>query len=99
MSALAVLIRCIPGHLGHPLFRGVPSDAGQIYSPGFQIQEEQHVVRDQAAPGRYFHAKEIDPGQHRHVRCNKILPPGVGTPLPCWRDSIPVEDIAHRLIR
>lgn len=49
----------IPGHLVHPLLIGVGCDSGQTYLSGFQVNEEQHIVGDQAFQGEHFCSEEV----------------------------------------
>jgi hypothetical protein len=45
----------ISGDLLHPGFMGIRRDAGNLYSATFKVDEEQHVVSDQAAQRQYFY--------------------------------------------
>jgi hypothetical protein len=57
------LIDRVAGHLSHPGLGGVPCDAGEIAPPGFQVEEEQDVIRDETAPGQNFDGEEIRSGK------------------------------------
>src|SRR5215469_18693321 len=61
-------------HLLHPCLVRMSCDAGQADTATFQVNEEQHVVRHQPAPGEYLDSEEIDAGQHRHMGLNEFLP-------------------------
>jgi len=63
------------------------------------MKKEQNVVGRQAAPGEYFDGEEIDTGKDSHVRGDELLPGAIGLPFQSWRNAIPAQNVADRLIR
>jgi hypothetical protein len=59
------LIDRVVGHLSHPGLGGVPCDAGESDPPGFQVEEEQDIIRHETAPGQNFDGEEIRAGKDR----------------------------------
>lgn len=55
----------VAGRLSHPGLGGVPCDAGESDPPGFQVEEEQDIIRHETAPGQNFDGEEIRAGKDR----------------------------------
>ena len=86
-----LLVDRIAGHLPHPLFGRMPRDACQGDTPGFQMQEEQNVVGNQAAPCQHLHREEVGASQHVHVPADELLPSSLLTP---FRSRCEFRDVA-----
>src|SRR5712692_3916663 len=85
-------------HLVHPSFRGMPRDTSETYTPSFQVEEEQNVVRGQTSPREHFDGEEINAGQDRHMRSDQILPICVLATLRCGSHAVTAKDVSYRLI-
>src|ERR1044071_7371662 len=94
-----VLVHCIPRNLFHPLLSRMPRDPGEAYAPTFQMKKEQNVVGRQTSPGHHLDSEESGAGQDCHMRCDEILPGGMGLPLQSWRNAMAAQDVANGLIR
>jgi hypothetical protein len=64
-QAAGRLIHGISRDLRHPGFGGMPGNASQGHAPGFQMQEEEHVIGSQTSPGQHLHREEIRAGEDR----------------------------------
>src|SRR5271165_2496403 len=74
-------------------------DSGQAYPPALQMNEKQHVVRNQPSERKHFHPKEVGRHQYRHVSTDKVFPKGSLLPFGSRWNIMAAENIAHRLIR
>jgi hypothetical protein len=86
-------------HLLHPFLVGMPGNSGQADTPTLQVNEEQDVVCHQPTPGEHFDREEIDAGQHRQMRLNKVLPRRGLASLRRWRNPVALQNIPYGLIR
>src|SRR5512132_718040 len=77
----------------------MPGDPADPYSTALQLDEEQHVVRHQAAPSQHFRREEIGPGEQVHVRPDELLPSRAPTTRGRRRDVVSAQDIANGLVR
>src|SRR5713101_5484387 len=77
----------------------MPGDPADPYPTALQLDEEQHVVRYQAAPSQHLRCEEIGPGEHVHVRPDELLPSRAPTTRGRWRDVVSAQDIANGLVR
>src|SRR5215831_18862216 len=80
-------------HLLHPSLVRMSCDPGQADATTLQVNEEQHVVRYQAAPAQHFDREEIHAGQDRHMRLNEFLPRRALASF--WRrcNAMPLQDV------
>src|SRR5215469_2703972 len=86
-------------HLQHPCLVRMSRDPGQTDTAVLQVNEEQDVVRHQAAPSEDLDREEIEAGQHGQMRLNEFLPRRVLAPLRCRRDAMTLQDVPYSLIR
>src|ERR1700730_11013160 len=92
-------VGCVARHLLHPgLVRG-PRHPGEADAPTLQVNEEQHVVGNQTAPGEDLDSEEVDTGQNCHVGSNELLPGRVLAAFRRWRDAMALQNVADGLIR
>src|SRR5215471_16596415 len=77
----------------------MPGDTADPDPTALQLDEEQHVVRYQAAPSQHLRREEIGPGEHVHVRPDELLPSRAPTTRGRWRDVVSAQDIANGLVR
>src|SRR5208337_1689958 len=66
--------RHIARHLFHPLLIRMTRNSGQAYPPTLQMNEKQHVVRNQSSERKHFHREEVGRHQYRHVSTDKVFP-------------------------
>src|SRR5260370_36313276 len=85
--------------LFHTLLILMTRNSGQAYPPTLQMNEEQHVVRNQPSERKHFHREEVGGHQYRHVSTDKVFPTRRLLPLGSRWNIMAAENIAHRLIR
>src|SRR5207253_6075575 len=95
----SIFHRHITRQLFHPLLIPMTWDSGQAYPPALQMNEKQHLVRNQPSSRKHFHREKVGRHQHRHVRTDKVLPTRRLLPLGSRWNIMATENIAHRLIR
>ena len=83
-----ILQRRVASHLLHPVRVRMSSDPGESHAPRLQVNEEQDVVRHQAAPAQHLHREEIGSSEHVHMPTDEILPSGRLTPFGCGCDAV-----------
>src|ERR1039458_4978169 len=88
----------IARHLFHPLLIRTTGDSGQAYPPALQMNEKQHVVRNQPAERKHFHREEVGRHQYRHVSPDKVFPTRRLLPFGSRWNIMAAENVAHRLI-
>jgi hypothetical protein len=49
-------------------------DSGDRHPPAAEIHKEQHIVRNQAIPGEYFHREEVRARQNIQVYPDEVPP-------------------------
>src|SRR5262245_36998490 len=76
----------------------MPGDACQGDTPSFEMQEEQNVVGNQAAPSQHLHREEVGASQHVHVPADELIPRSLLPPFRSRRNSVASQDVAHGLI-
>jgi hypothetical protein len=89
----------VAGHLPHPKFIRMPRDTGQAYPAALEVNEEQPIIGHQTPPCEHFDREEIHAGQNCHMRADELFPGCVLAPFRRWRQAMPPQDIADRLIR
>ena len=88
----------IASHLHHPFLVRVWSDSSESDASRLQMQEEENVVGDQAAPGEHFDSEEINTCQHSQVRPNEVCPVHLLPTLRSRADTVPTKDVTDGLI-
>ena len=92
------LIDSIASHLRHPGFGGVSGDAGEGNAARLQVEKEEDVIGNETPPGQDFSGEEVCSSKNRHVRGDEFLPTRALAAFRCWRDAVPLENVADRLI-
>jgi hypothetical protein len=67
--------------------------------PRVQVQNEQHVISNEATPGEHFHGEKTDTCLNSHMRSNELRPGRLLTTFRRRRDAEAAQDVANRLIR
>src|SRR5688572_22218253 len=88
----------IASHLLHPSLCRMSSNSSDADASGLKQDEEQHVVRGQPFPGKYFDGKEVDSGKHIHVRADEVLPGGGLATFRRRCNAVAAQDVADGLI-
>jgi hypothetical protein len=73
-------INQLPGALDHEDVRGMWGEARDLNTPCGQFHHHEHVVRDQAMPGRHLHREEVCGGQDLPVELQELRPTHTGVP-------------------
>src|SRR5262249_34639954 len=92
------VVDSVAGHLSDPRLGGVTGDAGDGNATRLQVEKEENVVCDQAAPGQDLNREEVCADEDRHVRCNEVLPTRTLTPFRCRVDAVALQDVSNRLV-
>ena len=89
----------IAGDLPHPWFVRMGRDAGDVDAAALQVNEEQHIVRDQASKRHNLDCEEVGCHEESEVGPNKFSPGGRTFAHRRWRYTVTPQNIADRLIR
>ena len=88
----------IASDLRHPGFRGVPGDTGEGNAPGFQVEKEEDVIRNETTPSQDLNREEVCTGKDGHVSGDEVLSSRTLAALRRWRDAVPLQNVPDRLI-
>ena len=86
------------GHLRHPHLIGMRCYPCDVNLSAAQVDEEQHIVGDQATPRPDLGGEEIGGHQHIHVGADERLPCGRLLPLWRWNNAMAFQDVPDRLV-
>ena len=78
------------------LLVGVRCQSGQAQPTRFQMNEEQNIVSDKALQGENLDGEKVCADQHIYVCANEVSPAGRLLALRGRRNSVALENIAHR---
>src|SRR5205085_79832 len=88
----------VAGHLHHPWLVRMRRRAGDVHLPTREVDEKEHVVRDQACRCPDLSGEEVRGDQHLHMRADKLLPCGRRLALGSRCDAMALEDVAYCLV-
>lgn len=83
----------LPRTLLHEGRGGMRRDPGNLHTPGGQLHHEEHIVGDQARPGRHLHREEVRRREHFPVQLEELRP--AHAPFPPLRrgvQMVPMQD-------
>jgi hypothetical protein len=86
----------VASHLHHPRFIGMGCDAGDVYCSGGQVDQEQHVVGDEAAERADFHTEEVGRREALPVGFQKRRPARALPSLGRGFDPVILENDSNR---
>ena len=98
MKITPAFLRRTATNLFHALLVWMSSDSGNV-APGFQMDEEQHIIGHKSTPSENFHGKEIAASENIHVSREKVLPRRDLASLGSRGNTVTPEDILRGLIR
>jgi ABC transporter substrate binding protein/SAM domain (Sterile alpha motif) len=88
----------IAGDLPHPWFVRMGRDAGDVDAAALQVNEEQHIVRDQASKRHNLDCEEVGCHEESEVGPNKFSPGGRTFAHRRWRYTVTPQNIADGLM-
>ena len=92
------LHRDVPRHLHHPGLMGIRCHCSDMHFPGAEPDKEQDIIRHKPTQRPDLSGEEVGGDQYIHMRTNKLLPRGGRLAFWRRRNTMALEDIAHRLI-
>src|SRR5215470_123890 len=92
------LHRHVARHLDHPCLIRMRCHPCHMDFSGAEPDEEKHIICRQSTPGPYLSREEVGRDEDLHMCTDTFFPGGRLVALWSGRDTMALQDVAHRLI-